>query len=128
MVLSSKLALFNKRYLNRAMMLVAPRVPGFAVLHHRGRRSGRRYSIPINVFVRGDRYVFAPTYGLETDWLKNVLASNRCTITTRGQVVPLQSPRVYRNERRTEMPPIPRWFLGRLRVDSFLEMWTSPRA
>ena len=43
MVLPRKLARLNKRFLNRVMVQLAPRLPGLAVLHHRGRRSGRRY-------------------------------------------------------------------------------------
>jgi len=126
MVLPRRVARFNRRFLNRAMVRVAPRLPGFAVLHHRGRRSGRRYSIPINVFVRGDRYVFALTYGPGTDWLRNVLAAGRCTITTRGRVVLLRDPRVYRDERRADMPLPVRLVLGRVGVEEFLEMRTVP--
>ena len=63
MVLPRKVALLNKRFLNRVVVHLAPRLPGLAVLQHRGHRSGRRYAIPINVFVRGERYLFALTYG-----------------------------------------------------------------
>src|SRR5690625_6162235 len=85
MVLPRKVALLNKRFLNRVVVHLAPRLPGLAVLHHRGRRSGRRYAIPINVFVRGERYLFALTYGPGTDWLKNVQTAGRCTITHRSE-------------------------------------------
>lgn len=132
MVMPRKLAHLNKRFINRFMVRIAPYVPGLAVLHHRGRRSGRRFSIPINVFVRGERYVFALTYGSDTDWLRNVLAAGRCTITTRGRVVPLHSPRVYRDEQRAQMRPVVRWVLGLIGVTEFVELWTpaaqpSPR-
>jgi hypothetical protein len=36
-------------------------LPGFAILTHVGRRSGRVYRTPINVFRRGDQYLFALT-------------------------------------------------------------------
>ena len=42
---------------------------------HRGRTSGRAYQTPINVFRRGDAYLFFLTYGADVDWVKNVLAS-----------------------------------------------------
>ncbi len=126
MVLPARLARLNRIGLNRVMVHLAPRAPLFAVLHHRGRRSGRRYSIPINVFVRGDRYLFALTYGAETDWLRNVRAAGRCTVTTRGRVVPLHAPRVYRDESRADMPLPVRLVLGRVGADEFLEMRTTP--
>ncbi|ACQ79191.1 conserved hypothetical protein [Beutenbergia cavernae DSM 12333] len=128
MVLSRRVAELNKKALNRVMVHVAPRLPGFAVLHHRGRTSGARYDLPINVFVRGDRYVFALTYGSDTDWLKNVLAQGGAAITTRGRVVALTRPRVYTDVERRDVPAVPRWILGRVGVTEFLEMWRVPTA
>jgi hypothetical protein len=34
---------------------------------HRGRRSGRLYQTSVNVFAAKDSYVFALTYGPDTD-------------------------------------------------------------
>lgn len=127
MVLPRRLARLNRRYLNRVVVRLATRAPGLAVLHHRGRRSGRRYDVPVNVFVRGERYVVALTYGPTTDWLRNVLAAGRCTMTVRGRVVPLQAPRVYRDERRADMPLPVRLVLARLGVEEFLELRTVRR-
>src|SRR5690606_31834959 len=104
MVLPRSVARLNRRFLNRVVIRLAPFLPGLGVFHHRGRRTGRRYAIPINVFPRGDRYVFALTYGPGTDWLRNVQAAGRCTLLTRGTVVPLHRPRVYRDERMSDMP------------------------
>lgn len=122
MVLPRGLARLNRMFLNRVVVRFAARAPWFAVLHHRGRRSGRRYAIPVNVFVRGDRYVIALTYGPGTDWLRNVLTAGRCTLLVRGRVVPLHAPRVYRDVRRVDMPAPVRLVLGRLGVEEFLEM------
>ncbi len=122
MVLPRWLARSNKRLLNRVLVHLAPVLPWFAVLHHRGRRSGRRYRIPVNVFVHGDRYLVALTYGPDTDWLRNVLAAGRCTLTTRGRVVALRSPRVYRDPSRAGMPLPVRLVLARIGVEEFLEM------
>lgn len=91
-------ARLNKVGLNRVTRHVAPWVPGFGVIVHRGRRSGREYRTPVNVFLREDRYVFALTYGPETDWVKNVLAAGGCELLTRGHRVRLTAPRVYRTK------------------------------
>ena len=127
MVLPRSVARLNRRILTRVVIHVAPFLPGLAVLHHRGRRTGRRYAIPINVFPRGDRYVFALTYGTGTDWLANVLAAGRCTLTTRGRVVALRSPRVFRDEQMTDMPAPVRVVLRRVDAQDFLEMWAYRR-
>jgi len=69
---------WNKAGLNRVTKHIAPWAPGLGVVIHRGRRSGRLYQTPVNVFAAKDGYVFALTYGPDTDWVKNVLAAGGC--------------------------------------------------
>lgn len=73
-----------RRFVNQVTRLLAGWLPGFAMLYHAGRRSGRTYEIPINAFRRGDCYVFALTYRSHTDWVKNVLTAGECRVRTRG--------------------------------------------
>ncbi len=94
MPIAYRVARFNRRVTNRVTGLIADRAPGFAILHHTGRRSGKAYATPINAFRDGNDYLFALTYGAETDWLKNVLAAGGCEIVTRGQRIRLTNPRI----------------------------------
>lgn len=94
MPIAYRVARFNRRVTNRVTGLVADKLPGFAILHHVGRRSGKAYTTPINAFRDGKDYIFALTYGAETDWLKNVLAAAGCEIVTRGQRIRLTNPRI----------------------------------
>jgi hypothetical protein len=48
-----------KRYINPVTRPVATRLPSFGILTHRGRKSGRLYRTPMNVFRRGDDYFFS---------------------------------------------------------------------
>ena len=121
MPLPLKLAEFNKRVTNRVTRHIAPWAPGFAIVHHRGRRSGRAYDTPVNVFVRADGYLFALTYG-EGEWVRNVLAAGGCEITTRRRTVRLRSPNLYRDPHRTGIPIPARWILAATHVDEFLAM------
>lgn len=74
MPLPHTVARFNKRVTNRFLQPLAQRSPGFIVVHHTGRRSGRPYSTPVNAFTR-DRHLFvALTYGPSADWVQNVMA------------------------------------------------------
>src|SRR5215510_15016212 len=57
---------WNKAGLNRLTRHIAPWMPGFGVIVHRGRRSGGRYQTPVNVFRAGNGYVIALTYGPDT--------------------------------------------------------------
>lgn len=101
------------RYLNPLIRPVAGWAPGFGILLYRGRRSGRIYRTPINVFRRDDVYVFFLTYGPDVQWVKNVLAAGRCTVRTRGHEMELVEPELVNDPERRLMPP-PVRVMGRL--------------
>jgi len=117
---------WNRRGFNRLSTPVARHLPGFAVVHHRGRRSGREYRTPVNLFPVGDRFVIALVYGPRADWLRNVLAAGGCTIQTRGRLVGCGQPRVYRDPERLGIRPVERAAFGLLDVQDFLELVRSP--
>jgi len=117
---------WNKAGLNRITKHIAPWIPGFGVVVHRGRHSGRRYQTPVNVFPVSDGYVIALTYGPGTDWVKNVLAAGSCEIQTRGHTVRLISPQVFHDESRHDIRPAERQVLRVLGVADFLSLTTAP--
>ncbi len=121
MPLPKSLARFNKRVTNRITGLIAGWAPGFAILTHRGRRSGREYRIPINVFRRPGGYRFALTYGPETDWVRNVLAAGGCTIRTRRHDVTLTAPRLGSDPKASWAPYPARFVLPRVGAVQYLD-------
>ena len=74
MKLSRGVARFNKRVTKRIQGLYAWLVPPWAVILHRGRRSGRQYRTPLFAFRRGRTLVIALLYGEESEWLRNLRA------------------------------------------------------
>jgi hypothetical protein len=52
-----------------------PRLPEFAAVHHRGRKSGHRHRTPVNIFAGPDGRVAALTYGPDCDRVRNVIAA-----------------------------------------------------
>jgi deazaflavin-dependent oxidoreductase (nitroreductase family) len=121
-------ARLNKVGLNRVIKHIAPWAPGLGVVVHHGRRSGREYRTPVNVFAAGDGYVIALTYGPSTDWVKNVLAEGGCELRTRGRVVKMTAPRVFRDETRHDIRPLERQVLRVIGVADFLSLTTAPAA
>ncbi len=119
---------WNKIGLNRVTRHIAPWMPGFGVVVHRGRRSGRRYQTPVNVFATEDGYIFALTYGPDTDWVKNVLAAGGCELRTRRRVIRLVSPRLYHDEARRDIRPLERQVLRAIGVADFLSLKTAAAA
>lgn len=117
---------WNKAGLNRVTRHIAPWMPGLGVIVHRGRRSGRTYRTPVNVFSAGNGYVVALTYGPDTDWVKNVLAAGGCELRTRGQIIQLGSPRLFHDESRSSIRPVERQVLRILNVADFLSLTPAP--
>jgi deazaflavin-dependent oxidoreductase (nitroreductase family) len=106
--LARRIARFNKRVTNRVAAPLAPRLPGFGVVSHVGRKSGRRYTTPVNVFTHPDGFVIALTYGKQAEWVKNVVAAGGCELTTRGRAYRLTDAHVFHDERRRPVPPFVR--------------------
>ena len=122
MPLSRRIARFNRRVTNRLTRPVAGWMPGLAIVTHVGRRAGRTYETPVNVFRDESRYVFALTYGPESDWVRNVLAAGGCRIRTRRRTVELRDPQRFGDPSRRLVPPPARWILGLVDVDQFLAL------
>jgi deazaflavin-dependent oxidoreductase (nitroreductase family) len=122
MPLPRSIARVNRRLTNRLLGGLARYLPGFGVIVHRGRRSGRMYRTPVNVFRRGDRYIIALTYGSNADWVRNVQADGGCAIETRGRTLYLSRPRLFHDKSRHAVPAPVRLVLGLVNVNDFLEL------
>lgn len=122
MPLPRRLARFNLVVTNRVLGPATRRLPGFAVVHHVGRRSGRTYATPVNLFRSGDRYVFALTYGADAQWVRNVRAAGRVEVETRGRRLALTGPELVHDPERRLVPAPVRVPLRAVRVTDFLVM------
>ncbi|MDF8265701.1 nitroreductase family deazaflavin-dependent oxidoreductase [Luteipulveratus flavus] len=123
MPLPPRLGRINRVGLNRITRHLAPHLPGLGVVVHRGRRSGREFRTPVNVFPVDDGFVLALTYGARTDWVRNVLAAGGCEIVHRGRTYPCSQPRVYCDPQRRHIRPLERWVLTHLLdVQEFLAL------
>src|SRR3954464_15043105 len=113
MPLPRSLARANKVGLNRLTRHLAPHLPGFGVVEHRGRTSGRVYRTPVSVFRTDDGFAIALTYGphaqrfdithnygRERQWVRNVIAADGATIVSRGKPTPVDHPRIVHDESR----------------------------
>ena len=120
MPLPKRLARFNLLVTNRVLGPLARRAPGFAIVWHVGRRSGRAYRTPVNLFRSGDRYVIALTYGADSQWVRNVLAAGEVDIETRGQRLHLVDPEIVHDAQRSLVPEPVRHVLGLANVTDFM--------
>src|SRR5262245_5268898 len=113
---------FTIGVINPLTRLFAGWLPGFAILTYRGRKTGRVYHLPINVFRRGGEYIFVLTYGSDSQWVKNVLAAGGCEMRFHGRDLRLVDPELIVDPAR-KLVPRPLRFVGRLgRVTEFVRM------
>jgi deazaflavin-dependent oxidoreductase (nitroreductase family) len=120
MPLPKRLARFNLHVTNRVLGPFARRLPGFAVVAHVGRRSGRVYRTPVSLYRNGDRYVIALMYGADSQWVRNVLAAGEVDVETRGRRLHLVEPEVVHDAERSRVPAPVRPVLGLARVAEFM--------
>lgn len=123
MPLPDGLARFNRRVTNRVTGPFARWLPGFGVVVHRGRVSGREYRAPVNAFRTDDGVAIALTYGSDRDWVRNVLAAGGCDLLRRGKTVALTDPTIREGAAALALVPGPvRWILGRLHVTEVMTL------
>ena len=111
---------WNRAVTNRVTTPLARWLPGFGVVRHVGRRSGRRYQTPVNLFPTDGGFTIALTYGTGADWVRNVVTHGGCEIETRGRRVRCEAPRLVHDPaaRGIRLPERP--ILRLLRVADFL--------
>ncbi len=99
------IAVINKHVTNRFILLFAGWLPPFAIVNHRGRRSGRRYRTPILAFPTDTGFVFALTYGRNVDWVRNLMASDSGRLKYKGDERPIHMIRFERYDDVRELFP-----------------------
>lgn len=120
--LGRRMVRFNRLVTNRLTSPFAGWLPGFGIVLHTGRRSGRTYRTPVNVFRVSDGFVVALTYGPDAQWVRNVLAAGGCRLITRGREHHLRDPEIVHDERRRFVPRPLRVILRLVRVTDFLRL------
>jgi deazaflavin-dependent oxidoreductase (nitroreductase family) len=92
MQLPQWLARFNRYVTNPIQRLWAGWAPGMGILEHAGRKSGKQYRTPLNVFPTEDGVVIVLTYGPNRDWLKNITAAGGARIMSHGKTTAFVTP------------------------------------
>src|SRR5215469_1713875 len=118
---------FSKRWLakinialtNRITSLFAGWLPGFGILTHVGRKSGKVYRTPVNVFRAPNGFIIALRYSSECEWVKNVLAAGGCERKTRGRMYRMAAPKIVRDPSRRRFPFNIRFVLAIVGADEY---------
>src|SRR6516162_2751973 len=97
-----RVARFNRHVTNPIQRMWAGWLPPFAIIEHVGRRSGKAYRTPVNVFstsVDGKPGVAVLlTYGPDRDWVKNLKAAGSGKMRRNGKTIGIADPQVVSKE------------------------------
>ena len=123
-----QVAAFNRAVTNRITSRFASRLPGFGIITNVGRKSGRLYRTPVNVFREPDGFLIALTYGRDSGWAKNVLAAGGCQLETRRVPYQLFAPVIVHDPTRRHFPVVVRIVLRLINANDFLQLSTTNRS
>ena len=84
---------FQIKYVNPLLRPLSKRMPGFAVISHRGRTSGVAYETIVTAYRRDGLLAIGLIHG-KTNWVKNVLAAGEAHIHVGRKDLHLINPRV----------------------------------
>ena len=117
-----RVARFNRVFANHIFGPMLARLPGFGLVCHRGRKSGREYRTPVKLFRRDGDYVITLPYGRDSDWVKNVLAAGGCELRTGGRRIRVGQPVVFADDGQTPIPKPLRRMLSVIKCTHFLAL------
>lgn len=101
--------------------------PTWAVIEHRGRRSGKPYRTPVEIVAATNEALYvALAWGPNTDWMRNMRAANGGTVRWKGRSTTVSGPVVVdRDEVFALAGPVSRFALSRMKMEEFVKF---PRA
>jgi len=111
----------NKHVTNRLATPVVRRLRSGAVVVHTGRVSGSEYRTPVLAFRHRGGFVIPLTYGIESDWVKNVQTAGGCRLEYESELLTLDRAHlVDEDEVQPGLPAYVRLALSLLNVHHFL--------
>ncbi|MGD0228544.1 MAG: nitroreductase family deazaflavin-dependent oxidoreductase [Terriglobia bacterium] len=119
------MAASNRAITNRIISRFAARLPGFGIVMHIGRKSGRLYRTPVKVFAAPGGFLIALTYGRDCQWARNVVSAGDCQLETRSGLYQLSAPTIVYDPTRRRFTPLVRMVLWMAGANDYLQLSTS---
>lgn len=114
------------RQLNKLAAKLAGRriLPLWALVRHRGRKSGKPYETPIAIVgSNADSVYIALPWGRGTDWVRNLQAADGGTLVWKGRMIAVSEPAfVTKDEALAAAPEVRRRVAGRWTMEDFLRL------
>jgi deazaflavin-dependent oxidoreductase (nitroreductase family) len=114
------------RRLNALVMPLTRRVPPLAVLHHRGRRSGRAYDTPVQAYPTPDGWLVGLAYDHNAPFALNLLAAGSGEMTRAGRRYRITQPRRVGGEARHLLPAWASLMMRAVGIEEYLRFDATP--
>jgi deazaflavin-dependent oxidoreductase (nitroreductase family) len=114
------------RLLNPLVGPLTRRVPPFAVLHHRGRRSGRSYDTPVQAYSTSDGWLVGLAYDHNAPFALNLLAAGEGEMTRAGRRYRISQPRRVGREALKTLRALAALEMRVVGIDGFLQFDATP--
>jgi deazaflavin-dependent oxidoreductase (nitroreductase family) len=114
------------RLLNPLVLPLTRRLPPLAVLHHRGRRSGRYYDTPVQAYHTPDGWVVGLAYDRNAPFALNLLAAGGGEMTRAGHRYRITQPRRVGREARERLPAWASLQMRAVGIDEYLQFDATP--
>jgi deazaflavin-dependent oxidoreductase (nitroreductase family) len=104
--------------------------PLWAVVHHRGRRTGRDLAVPVALLVAPEHFLVTLPWGAGTNWVRNVLAAGGCRVRWKGVDHRAGAPEVIGRDRARAFYGRGSWWVVErvMGAESFLLLRREPQA
>ena len=114
------------RLLNPLVLPLTRRVPPLAVLHHRGRRSGRSYDTPVQAYATPEGWLVGLAYDHNAPFALNLLAAGGGEMTRAGRRYQISRPRRVGREALKTLPALAALQMRAVGIDEFLQFDATP--
>ncbi|MFZ0770216.1 MAG: nitroreductase family deazaflavin-dependent oxidoreductase [Candidatus Sulfotelmatobacter sp.] len=116
------IAAFNRAIANRIISRFADRLPGFGMVTHIGRKSGRLYRTPVKVFTVPGGFLIALTYGRDCQWVRNVISAGGCQLVARGMLYRFSAPTIVHDPTRRRFTFLLRLILWMADANDYMQL------
>lgn len=116
------------RLLNPLVLPLTRHVPPFAVLHHKGRRSGRSYDTPVQAYATPEGWLVGLAYNHNAPFALNLLAARGGEMTRAGRRYQISQPRRVGREALKTLPALAALKMRAVGIDEFLQFDATPLA
>jgi hypothetical protein len=125
MIFRRQLAAVPRR-LNPFVLPLTRHLPPFAVLHHKGRRSGRSFETPVQAYATPEGWLVGLTFDHNAPFALNLIAAGGGEMTRAGRRYRISGPRRVGREALKTLPALAALEMRAVGIDEFLQFDVTP--